>query len=127
LLKADEIEQHRSPAYPFETTREEDMRGWVAGGFGWLLQDGEDLVGLGAIYPKNPPYVDLAMMVREPFQHRGYGTRMIQQLKAACYETGLIPTAKCFAWNIASRRTLQRAGFAPCGRLLIGKVKADEG
>jgi hypothetical protein len=40
---------------------------------------------------------------------------IVQRLKALCYTVGLTPTARCCAWNSASRRTLQRAGFLPCG------------
>jgi RimJ/RimL family protein N-acetyltransferase len=126
LLNADLVEQHRSPVYPFEAPNAESVRGWIAGGYGWLLLEDQEIAGIGAIYEKNAPFVDLAMMVREPFRNRGYGTQIVQQLKARCYEAGLIPTAKCFAWNSASRRTLQRAGFLPCGRLLIGAVRGRD-
>jgi len=35
---------------------------------------------------------------------------------------GFRAAACCGASNIASRQTLQQAGFLPCGRLLVGEV-----
>ena len=38
---------------------------------------------------------------------------------------GNIPAARCNPRNIASRRTLQKAGFVPCGKYLNGSVSVD--
>jgi GNAT superfamily N-acetyltransferase len=60
------------------------------------------------------------MGVAEPFRRRGYGGYLIQELKRVCYEMGRIPAARCNASNVASRATLQKAGFLPCARVLTG-------
>ena len=53
---------------------------------------------------------------------QGFGSYLVQELKRVCYEAGKKPAARCNADNVASRRTLQKAGFLPCGRLLVGDV-----
>jgi GNAT superfamily N-acetyltransferase len=60
------------------------------------------------------------MEVDEQFRRRGYGSYLIQELKRASYEAGLVPAARCNAANPASRATLQKAGLLPCARLLSG-------
>ena len=42
--------------------------------------------------------------------------------QARAYTIGNIPAARCNADNAASRRTLERAGMLPCGRILRGEV-----
>jgi GNAT superfamily N-acetyltransferase len=108
---------------PFEMDSEEELRGWIRRGIGWLLMDGETIAGVGAIFEDfNKPFVELGMLVPERFRKRGYGTYILQELKAECYRRGLIPTSRCDAGNLASRRTHLRAGFLPSGRLLDGLV-----
>lgn len=77
----------------------------------------------GILFHYNPPYGDVFMEVSEPFRRRGIGSYLVQELKRICYEGGRIPTARCSPANMASRRTLQRAGFSPCGHLLRGRVE----
>jgi len=60
------------------------------------------------------------MEVIEAFRRRGLGSYLVQELKRACYELGAVPGARCSPTNIASRRTLQRAGFVPFAQILIG-------
>lgn len=70
----------------------------------------------------NPPYADIFMEVSEPARRQGYGSYLVQELKRICYEAGKKPAARCSPDNVASRRTLEKAGFLPCGRLLIGEI-----
>jgi RimJ/RimL family protein N-acetyltransferase len=35
---------------------------------------------------------------------------------------GSVPAARCNPHNIASRKTLQKTGFVPCGHILTGLV-----
>ena len=79
----------------------------------------------GILFHYNPPYGDIFMEVAEPFRGRGIGSFLVQELKRTCYEGGYVPAARCNPANIASRRTLQRAGFAPCGHMLMGSVSHD--
>jgi hypothetical protein len=62
------------------------------------------------------------MEVGEAFLRQGWGALMVQELKRATYGLGQIPCARCNPANLASRRTLQRAGFAPRGEILVGSL-----
>jgi len=44
-------------------------------------------------------------------------------LKRAAYDLGAVPCARCNPKNIASRRTLQKAGFIPFAHLLTGVLE----
>jgi GNAT superfamily N-acetyltransferase len=76
----------------------------------------------GILFHYNRPYGDIYMEVAEPFRRRGFGSYLVQELKRVCHEQGNIPSARCNPKNIASRKTLQKAGFVPCGHILIGSV-----
>jgi GNAT superfamily N-acetyltransferase len=76
----------------------------------------------GILFHYNRPFGDIFMDVREPFRRRGLGSFLVQELKRVCYEGGHVPAARCNPDNIASQRTLQRAGFVPCGHILKGSV-----
>jgi GNAT superfamily N-acetyltransferase len=89
----------------------------------WLLELDGRIVGTGGIlYHYNRPYGDLFMSIAEPFRRRGLGSFLIQELKRICYEGGSIPAARCNVNNLASRATLQKGGFAPCGSRVTGTV-----
>jgi GNAT superfamily N-acetyltransferase len=89
----------------------------------WLVEVEGTVVGTGDIlFHYNRPYGDIYMAVGEPFRRRGIGTYLVQELKRVCYEGGSIPAARCNPKNVASRQTLQRARFVPCGHILIGTV-----
>jgi GNAT superfamily N-acetyltransferase len=70
----------------------------------------------------NPPYGDVYMGVAESARRQGYGSYLVQEVKRLAYEAGRKPAARCNPTNIASRRTLQKAGFLPCGWMLVGDV-----
>ena len=89
----------------------------------WLIEsDGVAVATGGALFHYNPPYADLFMEVSEPYRRRGFGSYLVQELKRICYEMGKTPAARCNADNVASRRTMQKAGLLPCGRILQGDV-----
>ena len=91
----------------------------------WMLLEvgGETAASGGILYHYNRPYGDIWMEVAEPFRMQGYGSYLVQELKRICYEGGSVPCARCNTGNVASRRTLQRAGFVPCAHLLSGKLE----
>jgi GNAT superfamily N-acetyltransferase len=90
---------------------------------GWLLErDGEPVASGGFLCHYNPPYGDVYMQVHAAHRRRGYGSYLVQELKRLCYEHGKQPAARCNADNVASRATLQKAGFRLCGRVLEGRV-----
>ena len=89
----------------------------------WVIEiDGSIAANGGILYHYNRPYGDIYMEVSEPFRRRGIGTYLVQELKRICYELGNIPCARCNPDNIASRKTLQKAGFVPCAHILTGKL-----
>ena len=76
----------------------------------------------GILFHYNRPYGDIFMDVAEPFRRRGIGSFLVQELKRVCYENGHLPAARCGTDNVASQRTLQKAGLVPCGHILTGSV-----
>jgi GNAT superfamily N-acetyltransferase len=107
-------------------TPEEEIRACLEqrqGGGEWLLELEGNAAGKGGIlFHYNRPYGDLYYEVEEPFRRRGLGTYLAQELKGACYQLGAIPCARCSPTNVASRQTLQRAGFAPFAHILNGMI-----
>lgn len=89
----------------------------------WLIEDdGMVLAKGGVLFHYNPPYGDIYMEVDGKHRQMGLGSYLVQELKRAAYEIGKIPSARCNASNAASRKTLQKAGMLPCGRILLGDV-----
>lgn len=93
------------------------------GGPEWKLELDGKIAGQGGIlFHYNRPYGDIHMEVAEPFRRRGLGSWFVQELKRAAFDFGAVPCARCNPTNIASRRTLQRAGFVPFAHMLTGVV-----
>jgi GNAT superfamily N-acetyltransferase len=89
----------------------------------WVVEADGAMAGAGDIlFHYNRPYGDIYMKVAEPFRRRGLGSYLVQELKRICYEGGSVPAARCNPTNVASRKTLQKAGFMPCGHILTGSV-----
>ena len=89
----------------------------------WVVTVESSIAAAGDIlYHYNRPYGDIYMKVGESFRRRGLGSYLVQELKRVCYEGGSVPAARCNPKNIASRKTLQKAGFVPCGHILNGTV-----
>jgi len=89
----------------------------------WIVAVGGAIAAAGDIlFHYNRPYGDIYMKVAESFRRRGLGSYLVQELKRVCYEGGSVPAARCDPKNIASRKTLQNAGFVPCGHILNGTV-----
>src|SRR5262249_35674504 len=105
-------------------TTEEEIRTCLEqrqGGGEWLLEvDGAPAAKGGILFHYNRPYGDIYMEVTKRFRRRGLGSYLVQELKRVCYEFGAVPCARCSPTNIASRRTLQRAGFVPFAHILNG-------
>ncbi len=90
----------------------------------WLLDlDGAVVAAGGVLFHYNRPYGDIYMAVGENFRRRGFGAYLVQEMKRICYEHGDVPAARCNRTNVASRLTLQKAGFVPCGHILVGKIE----
>jgi len=109
-----------------QVTSDEEIRLSIAERAGqaeWRLQVEGQSAGNGAIlFHYNRPYCDLAMDIAEPFRRRGFGSYLVQQLKRAAYQLGSVPCARCSPDNIASRKTLQKAGLVPFAHILNGTI-----
>jgi hypothetical protein len=46
-------------------------------------------------------------------------------LNRIAYEMGGIPAARCGPENVASRKTLQKAGFVPFAHILVGAIQTN--
>jgi FR47-like protein len=92
----------------------------------WVIEASAGIVATsGFLCHYNPPYGDIYMEVFEPARRRGFGAYIVQETKRVCYEAGRKPAARCNPNNRASRRTLEKAGFITCGRLLSGAVRTE--
>ena len=109
-----------------QVTADEETRAAIAqrqGGTEWRLRVKGEIVATGGIlFHYNEPYGDIYMDVAEPFRRRGFGAYLVQELKRVAHGLGSIPAARCGPENIASRRTLQRAGFVPYAHILNGTI-----
>lgn len=93
----------------------------------WVVESEGKIAGTGGIlFHYNRPYGDIYMEVAEAFRKRGFGSYLVQELKRVCYEQGSVPAARCSPKNEASRRTLQKAGFVPCGHILTARVSGKK-
>jgi GNAT superfamily N-acetyltransferase len=89
----------------------------------WGLERGGEIVATGGILRHyNPPYGDIYIEVAASHRRQGLGSYLVQELKRICYESGVIPGARCDQDNISSRLTLQRAGLLPCARIVRGRL-----
>ncbi len=116
---------HAPPGVDFRAATSADIVRFLPHqeGAGYLLECDGEIAGTGGIlFHYNRPYGDIYMEVGEPFRRRGLGSYLVQELKRVCYENGNVPAARCNQKNIASRKTLQKAGFVPCGQILSGTV-----
>ncbi len=93
------------------------------GGPEWRLElNGETVATGGILFHYNRPYGDVYVEVAEPHRGRGFGSYLVQELKRIAYELGSIPAARCSPSNVASQKTLQKAGFVPCANILVGTI-----
>lgn len=69
--------------------------------------------------------VDIGMVVGPAHRRRGYGRYIVSHLKAHCLASGWRPICGCAVGNIASQRTLERAGFASIHRLVEFSLQVD--
>jgi RimJ/RimL family protein N-acetyltransferase len=89
----------------------------------WAAIVDENIAGVGCLlFHYNRPHHDIWMQVAEQYRYRGIGSFIVQKLNRVCYGSGSVPAARCNIANLASRKSLQKAGFVPCGNLLKGVV-----
>ncbi len=89
----------------------------------WHIELEGTTIGTGGLmFHYNHPYCDVYMEIVETHRRRGLGAYFVQELKRIAYELGGIPAARCNPTNIASRKTLQKAGFVPFAHIVDGKI-----
>ena len=94
-----------------------------SGSSDWRLElDGASIGRGGIAFHYNWPYADVYMEIDEPHRNRGFATYLVQELKRECYAMGAVPAARCSPANVASRKTLQSAGFTPFAHILVGSL-----
>jgi GNAT superfamily N-acetyltransferase len=107
-------------------TADDDIRDCIAqrqgGGEFELRLDGQTIATGGLLFHYNVPYGDVYMEVNEPFRQRGFGSYLVQEIKRHAYTVGAVPCARCNPANVASRKTLQKAGFVPFAHILNGSI-----
>jgi RimJ/RimL family protein N-acetyltransferase len=123
ILFEDHIETHlQIPGVVFGRKLPEENTGADVGGY--FLQQHDEIVATGGFMLNyNFPYADIYMEVKEPHRQKGMGSLMVQELKKEIYNMGRVPSARCNIMNRASKATLLKAGFIPCGFRLKGIIK----
>lgn len=73
----------------------------------------DEFVGIGTIMNihKYKPFCDIGMCVKPEFRKMGLGAQIVLQLKNHCFKKNLKPICGCAFENVASRKTLEKAGF----------------
>lgn len=86
----------------------------------FLLTDEKTIFGIGEcrFSQSQPPFADVGMIVNKSHRRQHLGTTILVQLKKFCYKNGRKPICSCDAENIASRKTIEKAGFRNTDRLL---------
>jgi GNAT superfamily N-acetyltransferase len=87
-----------------------------------LVVEGDVVATGGFLTHYNPPFADLYLEVAAPHRRKGYGAFLVQQLKRVCRSSGHAPAARCRPANVASSRTLERAGMVRRAAILSGKL-----
>lgn len=109
---------------PFHWTDEEATREYIKDDTFWVLEEDSRLLGVGVMYKTiyQPQYVDIGMLVASEHRRKGYGAYIVQEITRVCEDRSLIPAAGCNADNVPSRKTLERAGYYPYDRYLLGEI-----
>ncbi len=110
---------------PFHWTDETWTQAYLDDGVFWVLHRETEFVGVGVLYKTiyQPQFVDLGMLVAPSYRQMGYGSFIVQELTKICDQQRLTPAVGCIAGNEASRRTLERAGYFPYHRYLVGDIR----
>jgi RimJ/RimL family protein N-acetyltransferase len=73
----------------------------------------ENLIGCGFLTVVHPNwnYYDVGVWICPENRMQGYGVQIINYLKNSCLQNGWIPIVGCDINNIASQKTIHKAGF----------------
>lgn len=86
----------------------------------FVLYNGDDLMGIGEFrrIKTHDSYGDIGMIVAEKHRRKGVGTYIINRLREHCHKNNLKALASCDVNNIASRKTLEKAGLTANHRII---------
>ena len=86
----------------------------------FLLTDETTIFGIGEcrFSQTQPPFADVGMIVNKAHRRQQFGTTILIHLKNYCYQLNRKPICSCEAKNIASLKTIEKAGFCNSDRLL---------
>ena len=86
----------------------------------FLLTDETTIFGIGEcrFSQTQPPFADVGMIVNKAHRRQQFGTTILIHLKNYCYQLNRKPICSCDADNIASFKTILKAGFYNSDRLL---------
>jgi len=87
----------------------------------FVARDDRGLLGIGElrVLPSHGArFADIGVHVAEGFRGAGIGTDIVRDLAVACAQRGLEPLCCCNASNSASKRVIEKAGFAAAHRLV---------
>ena len=86
----------------------------------WVLEKNEEILGCGVTTRviKDMDAVDLGMLISPKHRNQGYGSYLVSSLAELVIASGLRPICGCAEHNLASRMTLQKAGFTSDHRLV---------
>lgn len=87
----------------------------------FVARDGRGLLGIGElrVLPSHgAKFADIGVHVAEAFRGAGIGTKIVRDLATACARRGLEPLCCCNVSNSASKRIIEKAGFAAFHRLI---------
>lgn len=91
-----------------------------------LELNGQIVATGGFLTHYNFPYADLFMEVAPAWRKRGLGSYLIQEIKKACFAEGRVPAARCNPDNIASKKTLEKAGMIQVGEVRLAHVYINQ-
>ena len=96
------------------------VRTLIENGQVFLLRDGREVLGIGEcrISQTQKPYADIGMITNNRYRRQGIGAFLLAQLKDYCYSQAVKPICSCAFDNIASRKTIEKAGFITQHRIL---------
>ena len=86
----------------------------------FLLTDEVVIFGIGEcrFSQTQPSFADVGMIVDKLHRRQNLGTTLLIHLKKHCYDNGRKPICSCAAENVASRKTIKKAGFINTDRIL---------
>ena len=95
-------------------------RSLIENGEVFLLLNDEDILGIGEcrISETQKPYADIGMVTNNRYRREGIGVFLLAQLKDYCYSQQVKPICSCAFDNMASRKTIEKAGFIAQYRIL---------